>query len=164
MQVLASPDNSNMPARTDFAFIPELGSPVALLIGKPFQLVLDQRITVSCFSIYWITEAADERGNLQRKWTKSLVEASTRNTDAHGKGFDHVCVLWGRVVFYDFIRDSSGDHILPFWHKPSWRQPKLSIVKCSRGAVTIFWCRGTTEAIVADLLERERNVRRRVSS
>ena len=162
--MLASPDNSNMPAPIDFAFIPELGSQVKMLISKPLHQVHNSYFN---FCIHWCTEAADERGNLQRKWTKSLVEASTRKTDARGKGFDHVCVLWGRVVFYDIIRDLSGACPRPFWHTPSWRQPKLSIVKCSRGAVTIFWCRGTLEADLADLVERderERNVRRRVSS
>ena len=90
-----------------------------------------------------------------------MVEASTRNTDAHGKGYEHVCVLGGRVVFYDFIRDLTGTCPRPLWHMPLWRQPKQSIVKCSGGAVSILWCRGTLEGDLAVLADSERMVKRR---
>ena len=106
----------NMPSPIYKAFIPELCATVALLIKSPLTGRRDPNGQVYWTGyIYWCTLEGNEKGNLQKQWINSLVECSFSNNELGG-GFEHVCVVDGQVMFYDFIFDVTGKAIgCPFW-------------------------------------------------
>ena len=144
----------NMPTPIYKAFIPELCAAVAVLIKSPFIRSRDPNGQFYWTGyIYWCTLAADERGNLQKQWVTSRVECSFSNNELGG-GFDHVCVVDGRVMFYDFIFVVTGKVIGCQFGQ--YLQSKQSIVKCSAGAACMFWCQGSSD--VSEDIGRRRKV------
>ena len=112
-------ETHNMPSPIYGAFIPELCATVALLIKSPLNRSRDPNGQVYWTGyIFWCTFEENENGDLQKQWTTSLVDCSLSNNELAG-GFEHVCVVDGQVMFYDFIPDDTNKATgYPFWHYP----------------------------------------------